>query len=654
MAKISLDSIVSGFKSVSKLIANFDKIEDDLNDKVLYRDNPTGEPNQMENNLDMNSQRIVNLVSPVNDSEPARWADVKNGVTGIDEPVPSQTGNAKTPLTTSGTGLVFGQIEADHVDFTNSGTGGVERTLKSVLSDFVSVKDFATVAEAVAHCYTNSLGLYWPEVETVVVNIPNLHDVRHFGAGGITRGSNTWYVEQSPNQENRTLYVSSASGSNTNDGLDTTYPLQYEPYALTAMLTINPNSGEQGFITLKNDHVIVDESMMVVEKVNAGWITINSDGTYGESNYTYSAVDKVSGWTAGTPNPVTCSCTASTASRYVVATEADAPDISIYVDGNAQLDRLYSLNRSRGVVNETYGGQNFRNDVSDSRPLYANGGELNASKTVWINYHSQIYFARGASVNFSGSLVKNATITVNGALTVSRGAAVEAMGFEAQSCAFPIEVKRAGSSLNVFRAVIDDTSNQVAIVHRGGTLSLGGAKITETAIDGILVNDGGTLEFASGGTSYGFGELYATSGNTTGYGIKCAGSGQCGARSVTIEGFKYNVWALNTGKVDISSATITNSDTHNVWATDGSFITCSAATITGAGSHNVVCTEGSHISCINATVTGAATNDIYVLDGGFVTAFDTTTSTAGSTPNTADTNLSTFSELTKKGYILAD
>ena len=147
--KITLDSIVSGFKSVTKLISNFDKIEDDLNNKVLYRDNPEGEPNQMQNDLDMNSQRIVNLVSPVNDSEPARWADVKNGVTGIDEPVPSQTGNAKTPLTTNGTGLVFGQIEADHVDFTNSGTGGVERTLQAKLEDVVNVKDFGAVGDGV-------------------------------------------------------------------------------------------------------------------------------------------------------------------------------------------------------------------------------------------------------------------------------------------------------------------------------------------------------------------------------------------------------------------------------------------------------------------------------------------------------------------------
>ena len=144
--KITLDSIVSGFKSVTKLITNFDKIEDDLNNKVLYRNNPEGEPNQMENNLDMNSQRIVNLVSPVNDSEPARWADVKNGVTGIDEPIPSQTGNAKTPLTTNGTGLAFGQIEADHVDFTPAGTGAVTTNVDNYLK---TVNNYDAVFDSV-------------------------------------------------------------------------------------------------------------------------------------------------------------------------------------------------------------------------------------------------------------------------------------------------------------------------------------------------------------------------------------------------------------------------------------------------------------------------------------------------------------------------
>ncbi len=77
MAKINLDGILSGFKSVAKIIANFTSIETALNDKVLYRDNPEGEPNQMENNLDMNGNRITNLPTASSNTEPvtyAQWA----------------------------------------------------------------------------------------------------------------------------------------------------------------------------------------------------------------------------------------------------------------------------------------------------------------------------------------------------------------------------------------------------------------------------------------------------------------------------------------------------------------------------------------------------------------------------------------------------
>lgn len=61
MAKISLSSILSGFLSASKLTENFQKIATEFQSKVLYRDNPTGEPNQMENDIDMNSNSILNV-----------------------------------------------------------------------------------------------------------------------------------------------------------------------------------------------------------------------------------------------------------------------------------------------------------------------------------------------------------------------------------------------------------------------------------------------------------------------------------------------------------------------------------------------------------------------------------------------------------------
>lgn len=59
MSKIDLDPITSGY-NLSKINANFQKLEDELNNKVLYRNHPAGEPNSMSSNLDMNSRSILN------------------------------------------------------------------------------------------------------------------------------------------------------------------------------------------------------------------------------------------------------------------------------------------------------------------------------------------------------------------------------------------------------------------------------------------------------------------------------------------------------------------------------------------------------------------------------------------------------------------
>ncbi len=69
MAKIELDNISSGY-NLSKVNANFQKIEDELNNKVLYRDVVEGEPNQLEVDVDMNGNRILNLPDPSLDQEP--------------------------------------------------------------------------------------------------------------------------------------------------------------------------------------------------------------------------------------------------------------------------------------------------------------------------------------------------------------------------------------------------------------------------------------------------------------------------------------------------------------------------------------------------------------------------------------------------------
>lgn len=87
MTKVVLNDTASGYK-LSKINDNFSTIETAFNDKVLYRDNPDGEPNQMESLLDMNGNRIINLPAPQNANDAARLADIPT------EPVPIGTTSA--------------------------------------------------------------------------------------------------------------------------------------------------------------------------------------------------------------------------------------------------------------------------------------------------------------------------------------------------------------------------------------------------------------------------------------------------------------------------------------------------------------------------------------------------------------------------------
>ncbi|CAB4143971.1 hypothetical protein UFOVP454_4 [uncultured Caudovirales phage] len=60
MAKITISDITSGYASTTQLNNAFNALEAELNNKVLYRDPPAGEPNQMEADLDMNGNKILN------------------------------------------------------------------------------------------------------------------------------------------------------------------------------------------------------------------------------------------------------------------------------------------------------------------------------------------------------------------------------------------------------------------------------------------------------------------------------------------------------------------------------------------------------------------------------------------------------------------
>ena len=83
MAKITISDIQSGYASTASLNATFNTLEDHFNNQVLYRNNPSGEPNQMENNLDMNDYNILNVGSIDVDSVTVNGVEIINDMNTI-------------------------------------------------------------------------------------------------------------------------------------------------------------------------------------------------------------------------------------------------------------------------------------------------------------------------------------------------------------------------------------------------------------------------------------------------------------------------------------------------------------------------------------------------------------------------------------------
>lgn len=69
MAKLTLPTVKTGY-NLNQINENFQSIVDELQNKVLYRNNPAGEPNQWETQQDANSNRLINLPDAVSAKEP--------------------------------------------------------------------------------------------------------------------------------------------------------------------------------------------------------------------------------------------------------------------------------------------------------------------------------------------------------------------------------------------------------------------------------------------------------------------------------------------------------------------------------------------------------------------------------------------------------
>ena len=121
MTDIVLDDVSSGF-NLSVINDNFEVVKDVINDDLLHLE---GGNNVMRQALDMNSRRILNLPQPSSSSEPARLADLQAVISG-------------------------GIDDASLINYTASGTGATQRTVKGSLDDlFVNIKNFGAVGDFV-------------------------------------------------------------------------------------------------------------------------------------------------------------------------------------------------------------------------------------------------------------------------------------------------------------------------------------------------------------------------------------------------------------------------------------------------------------------------------------------------------------------------
>lgn len=112
------------------------------------------------------------------------------------------------------------------IGFIQQGTNAVLRTLQSRSRDTIHVPDFTSVQDAVTETLSRSGVLFFPAgVVAVTGSVASFHEIRKTGRGGVTRGSDTFYVQPVYNQSN-TLYVDTIAGSDTNDGLTADFAMR--------------------------------------------------------------------------------------------------------------------------------------------------------------------------------------------------------------------------------------------------------------------------------------------------------------------------------------------------------------------------------------------------------------------------------------------
>jgi len=538
-------------------------------------------PNSLQNAV----EQTIDLPKPL-----GFWRDKADG-----------TGVEKVDLTSTGTPTDSSVIT---YNAGNNFTGGVVRSQENKNADLVSVLDFGAIGDdvtdnitavnaAIAHCLSSGDQLHWPSGTFFIgSNIANFHDVTHRGGGAVRRGSDTWYIEGKENTA-RTIYVQSNTGSDTNDGIDSANPLATEQYAIDSLFAIRPLGGETGTLQLVTGHTI--QSGILIESGDYSWISIKSDDAE-------VVVDGFTGY-------------------YVEGKHCSAPKWDLFVDGNNELERGYSLTTSQGWIENSRGGRNMT-----GRAAYANNAFIRMGNTVW-NDCQEIYATAGAGIQ-AGAIQFDGATSLLGALIASRGAVIEAVDATiTNAAAFAFYTKRASSAINSHSSgsgtSTSDGCKGVAHADRGSVIS-----IPDHVATNVGAGSSDELILCSRSRLVMNNCQVTAAGSHTGKGAIVTAAGDMGFGNSTLSG-------AGTDGIDVGS---------------GSTLSAENASVLNSGNFGIVTTELSRAVIRNGTVTGSGVTDLQCTTGSEIQANGCTTSTGA--PNVADTNFAAFNTIeSNKGII---